>query len=119
VRCVILASFGFAVLALAGCGAAPGATVNMSKANDQYVFGPANVFINVDQAVTWANSSDAPHNVTSDSGTELASPDFNAGAMFSHTFAATGTFPYHCTIHTYMKGTVVVLAAGATPPPSS
>jgi len=55
--------------------------------------------------------------VTSDSGSELASATLNAGKTFSHTFAATGTFSYHCTIHTYMVAKVVVLGAGVTAPP--
>ena len=44
------------------------------------------------------------------------SPTLSAGGTFSHTFSTIGTFAYHCTIHTYMKGIVVVLAAGATLP---
>jgi plastocyanin len=31
-----------------------------------------------------------------------------SGATFSFTFAKAGTFAYHCTIHPFMKGTVVV-----------
>jgi plastocyanin len=30
------------------------------------------------------------------------------GATFSFTFNNPGTFPYHCTIHTYMTGKVIV-----------
>jgi hypothetical protein len=56
--------------------------------------------------------------VTSDSGTELGSATLNAGKTFSHTFAATGTLPYHCKIHAYMVGKIVVLAAGVTAPPT-
>ena len=90
----------------------------MAQSINGYVFRPTNLFLSVGQVVTWTNSSDAPHNVTSDSATELASPDLNGGATFSHSFSSAGTFPYHCTIHTEMKGTVVVLAGGATPPAS-
>jgi len=56
--------------------------------------------------------------VTSDSGTELGSATLTAGKTFSHTFTTTGTFQYHCTIHTYMVAKVVVLAAGVTAPPT-
>jgi hypothetical protein len=42
----------------------------------------------------------------------------DAGKTFSHTFAATGTFSYHCSIHTYMVAKVVVLGAGVTAPPT-
>ncbi len=116
VRLVALALSGVAALALAGSVLAANASVRITESNNRYSFGPAKVFVNVGQSVTWTNGSDAPHTVTSNSGTELASSTLNAGATFSHTFSTTGSFPYHCSVHLYMKGTVVVLAAGVTPP---
>jgi plastocyanin len=115
-RLVALTLSGFVTLVLAGSVLAATSSVRISEANNRYLFGPAKVFVNVGQKVTWTNRSDAPHTVTSNSGTELASSNLNAGATFRHAFSATGTFAYHCSIHTYMKGTVVVLAAGATLP---
>jgi plastocyanin len=117
VRVVALTVSGFVALLLAGSVQA-NSSVRISESNNRYLFGPAKVFVTEGQKVTWANGSDAPHTVTSDSGTELASPNIGAGVSFSHTFAATGTFAYHCSIHTYMKGTVVVLAAGTSLPPT-
>ena len=32
---------------------------------------------------------------------------------FSHTFAAPGEYPYICTIHPYMVGTIIVKPAGS------
>ncbi len=118
VRLVALALSGVAALVLAGSVLGANASVRITESNNRYSFGPAKVFVNVGQAVTWTNGSDAPHTVTSDSGSELASPNINAGRTFSHTFNSTGTFAYHCTIHTYMRASVVVLAAGVTPPAS-
>lgn len=43
---------------------------------------------------------------------ELNSPTLQQGGSFAHTFAAAGTFPYHCTIHSGMAGSVTVAAAG-------
>jgi plastocyanin len=117
VRLVVLTLSSFVALVLAGSVLA-NSSVRISESNNRYLFGPAKVFITVGQKVTWANGSDAPHTVTSNSGTELASPSIAAGVSFSHTFAATGTYAYHCSIHTYMKGTVVVLAAGTSLPPT-
>ena len=106
-----------ALLTLIGSvGAASTAHVSIGEAANRYHFSPTTTFVNVGGTVTGTNGSDAAHTVTSDSGSELASPTLNAGKSFSHTFAATGTFTYHCTIHTYMTGKVVVLAAGAALP---
>ena len=45
--------------------------------------------------------------VASRNTTSLASSTIGAGQTFSHTFASTGTFSYHCTIHTYMIGKII------------
>jgi plastocyanin len=42
---------------------------------------------------------------------ELNSGDFGPGGTYAHTFAAAGTFPYHCIHHSPMTGSVVVSAA--------
>jgi plastocyanin len=119
VRVAALILAGFGVLVLAGSVLAANASVSITEASGRYRFGPATVYTNVGQTVTWTNNSDAPHTVTSNSGTELASSNINAGGTFSHSFGTVGTFAYHCTIHTYMRASVIVLAAGVTPPPSS
>jgi YVTN family beta-propeller protein len=59
------------------------------------------------QTVTWTNGDSVPHTVTSadrlwDSG-RLA-----GGSSYSVTFDQPGTFAYACTIHPFMRGTVVV-----------
>lgn len=119
---MILASAAGALLVLVAAasmvaGSATG-VVKIVEQSDKYMFTPATLSIHVGDSVTWSNGTDAPHTVTSDSGTELASSTIAAGASFSHSFLSTGTFAYHCTIHTYMTGKVVVLAAGASLPPT-
>jgi plastocyanin len=98
--------------------AASGAAVKIGEANERYFFAPATAYVNVGGTVTWRNGTDALHTVTSDTGSELDSPTIAAAKTFTHTFAATGTFRYHCTIHPYAVGRVVVLAAGVSPPPT-
>ncbi|HEX4936852.1 MAG TPA: hypothetical protein VFV33_26905 [Gemmatimonadaceae bacterium] len=44
---------------------------------------------------------------------ELNSGTLAAGVGFQHTFASAGSFPYHCTIHPSMTGTVTVAGGGA------
>jgi plastocyanin len=106
----------FGLLMVAGPVLAANGSVSIKEADERYSYSPKTVYVNVGESVTWTNDSDAPHTVTSDSGDELASENLAEDDTFDHTFSATGTFAYHCTIHDYMKGSVVVLAAGVTPP---
>ena len=104
------------LLAIVGPVSAANRGVKMGEANERYFFAPATQYANVGDTVAWTNGTDVSHTVTSDSGSELASDSIGAGATLDHTFAAEGTFTYHCTIHPYMTGTIVVLAAGAALP---
>ncbi|MEP6639846.1 MAG: plastocyanin/azurin family copper-binding protein [Chloroflexota bacterium] len=104
------------VLLVAGVVFASAGNVKMVEANNRYAFSPRTQFVNVGGSVTWTNTSDAPHTVTSDSAGVITSPTIKAGKTFSMTFNSTGSIPYHCTIHSYMHGTIRVLAAGATLP---
>jgi plastocyanin len=70
-------------------------------------FNPGEVTVAVGDTVTWMNTDTVSHTSTSnaagwDSGT------IAPGRQFSFTFGTAGTFPYHCTIHPGMVGTVVV-----------
>jgi len=46
------------------------------------------------------------HTVTFDAGPDCGR--LSQGATVSRTFSDAGSFAYHCTIHSFMKGTVVV-----------
>ncbi len=52
----------------------------------------------------------------SGTGIELNSGFLSPLATFQHTFMTAGSYPYHCEIHTVMRGTVIVDIAG---PPSA
>jgi plastocyanin len=76
-----------------------------------FVFRPDSLAVPAGATVTWLNCEtppQEPHTTTSDTTGVWASPDLAPGARFSHTFAATGTFPYHCTPHPFMLGKIVV-----------
>lgn len=57
--------------------------------------------------VRWTNNGSASHTTTSD-GAVWNSGTLSPGQSFSFQFNSTGTFPYHCAIHTSMHGTIVV-----------
>jgi plastocyanin len=72
-----------------------------------FAFDPASITVKAGDTVTWTNQDSATHTVAADNG-EFKSGDLGNGATFSFTFAKAGTYPYHCSIHPNMKGTVVV-----------
>lgn len=86
-----------------GGGGSAGASVTIKD----FKFDPATLTAKVGQEVTWTNSDSAAHTVTVDTG-GVDSGSLSPGATFKHTFDAAGTFPYHCAIHSSMKGTVTV-----------
>lgn len=72
-----------------------------------FAFLPHLIKIAPGETVTWTNRSDANHTVTSNEGL-FESGVLAPGATFSHTFTNTGVFPYHCSIHSSMRGQIVV-----------
>jgi plastocyanin len=72
-----------------------------------YAFNPSTITITVNTTVTWTNFDGIDHTVTSDTGL-FDSGNIGSNKTFSYKFTTTGTFPYHCSIHTYMTGKVIV-----------
>jgi plastocyanin len=108
---------GILLLALSVAGALADSGVSIKEVNNKYRFTPATITVAAGDTVTWTNDSDAAHTVSADNGS-FDHPKFTQGQTVSQKFATPGTFKYHCNIHSYMHGTVVVLAAGLTPPPT-
>ena len=72
-----------------------------------YAYRPATVRVKVGCTVTSTNPDQVAHTATADGGsfdTKLISQ----GKSASVTFDKAGTYPYHCTPHPNMKGTVIV-----------
>ncbi|HYC11153.1 MAG TPA: cupredoxin domain-containing protein [Nitrososphaerales archaeon] len=67
------------------------------------------VVIGVNNTVSWVNEDTAPHTVTA-ADNSFNSGNLVPGATFTHTFTTPGTYPYSCSYHSWMKGTVVVEA---------
>jgi plastocyanin len=86
-----------------GPAGAPGAAVKIAG----FAFGPASVTVAAGQTVTWTNADRVPHTVTADGGAWNSGP-LAPGASFSFTPTRPGTYAYHCSIHPFMRGTVVV-----------
>lgn len=73
-------------------------------------FNPTAVQVRVGQRVRWTNQDSSPHNVTYVSGPKFTSsqPVLNPKAMFSIRLTQPGTTHYYCSIHPWMKATIVV-----------
>ncbi len=87
---------------------AANATAN-SVAIKDFAFAPAATTVKKGTTVTWTNSDQDAHTVTSTgSGGPLRSPTLQTGQSYSYTFTTPGTFEYLCTIHPFMTATVTV-----------
>jgi len=82
--------------------------------NTDNCFIPSTVVITVGGTVTWENTDNAAHTVTSGSPADGPDGVFDSslimagGASFSHTFDDVGTYDYFCMVHPWMAGSVVV-----------
>ena len=61
----------------------------------------------VGTTVTWINHDDDPHTVTS-TDNAFRSPGLDTDETWAFTFTRPGTYPYYCTLHPLMTGTVIV-----------
>ena len=70
-------------------------------------YAPNPIAIAVGGTVTWTNNDSTTHTSVANGGA------WNSGAIapggtFAMTFVSAGSFPYHCSIHPGMAGTVTV-----------
>jgi plastocyanin len=99
---------------VAPTGAAVSAQMVEGPDTLQWGYSPQAASLSAGQSLAWTNQGAAPHTATEDSGswdTGVLLP----GATAAVNFAAPGTYAYHCTLHPWMKGSVVVTADDAAP----
>jgi plastocyanin len=93
--------------------ASPGSSANAPQPTsaevkvDNFSFGPATLTVAVGTTVTWTNRDDIPHTVVS-TDKVFKSKVLDTDEKFSFTFDKAGTYPYFCSIHPKMTGSVVV-----------
>lgn len=112
---VALACFGLALVAVWNVaadarGAEPRAVAGASRTAGveivSFAFKPATVRIAKGSSVRFSNASDVRHTATR-AGSFDTGP-IKPGRSVAVRFGRKGSFPYHCTIHPFMKGKVVV-----------
>ncbi|WP_194892415.1 cupredoxin domain-containing protein [Catenulispora pinisilvae] len=75
---------------------------------DNFAFSPANLTVHPGQAVTVVNHDSVTHTLTAAGGT-FDTGDINPGKSATFTAPATaGNYPYVCSIHASMHGTLTV-----------
>lgn len=76
-----------------------------------FAFDPPALTVKAGTMVTWTNRDSAPHAIVSGTGSSetFSSDTLPTGRVYSYTFTRPGTYPYHCSIHPSMTGTIVVV----------
>jgi plastocyanin len=83
-----------------GTAAQVDATVSGNK------WGP--VSAKVGDVITWTNADAVPHKVALDDGSCTMANNITGDAQQSLVFDQAGSFPFHCTVHPSMKGTITI-----------
>jgi len=111
-----------ALIALAACspGAEPsGSTAAAATCSEStaagavavtiinFAFQPVDISAKPNEVIGFTNTGSAPHTATLDEG-DCKTPTLNGGDSGGLTFSAAGTYPFHCSIHPAMKGTIVI-----------
>jgi plastocyanin len=89
----------------------PGDTADLAGAVPveirDFTFVPADATVPAGSAVRWTNADGLAHTVVADDGT-FASSNIEEGETYAFTFTDPGTYPYFCSIHESMRGTITV-----------
>jgi plastocyanin len=93
-------------------GAAPSAEASSGTSSaitiSNFKFSPGTLRVQHGARIKVANDDSAPHTVTADEGNSFDSGTVDSGASTTIRAPAAGTYSYHCTIHPFMKGKLVV-----------
>jgi plastocyanin len=74
---------------------------------DNFTFTPNHLTVAVGTAVRWVNHDDIPHTVVSTTGV-FKSKALDSDESFAFTFTKAGSYPYFCSLHPKMTGTIIV-----------
>ena len=108
-------------LLLAGCGggSSPSASAKPSTSSSQtrggsaveisnFKFLPASITVKQGAGVTVTNQDSTAHTATSDNGKSFDTGTLDPGASHAISVSKPGTYAYHCSIHPFMHGTLVI-----------
>ena len=123
IRSTLSAALIASALLLAACGSSGGSSGSSSSDKTTttkvaatktdkvsikgFAFSPATISVKAGSTITVTNNDSTAHTFTADNGS-FDTGKISPGKSATVTVADAGTFGYRCTIHTSMKGTVVV-----------
>jgi amicyanin len=109
---ILGAAFGAATAPLVAAIILPAGAQNAPAAVsiDNFTFNPQQLTVKAGTTVTWSNQDDIPHAVAA-VNKQFKSKALDTGDAYSFTFTTPGTYPYFCSLHPHMTGTIVVEAA--------
>ena len=98
--------------AMPASGAAPASAAVLTDAVtiQTFAFTPAAISVKAGTTVVWTNKDDEAHTVFFAFDHSISPVLVNGHNVYSKTFTTPGSYSYHCTIHPFMVGTVVVSA---------
>lgn len=79
-------------------------------------FNPEQITVRAGDSVTWVNRDSDRHRI---SGDGFESKELANGQTYTTEFPEPAHLAYHCTIHTYMEGRIVVLNPDGSVPPTT
>ena len=100
---VCLFAVGGTLQSAAADNASSSAEVNI----DNFSFSPQTLTVKAGTTITWTNRDDIPHTVVANDGS-FKSKVLDTNDKFSFTATKPGTYPYFCSIHPKMTGTLIV-----------
>jgi plastocyanin len=90
----------------APCADSTGTTVVATSVADNTWTQPLSA--KVGDVITWTNGDTVPHRVALDDGSCSMSANIPGGGSKSLVFTKAGTYPFHCAVHSSMKGTITI-----------
>ena len=96
-----------------GGHAGPGAHVQVGFSD----YDPPQLSVLAGETVTWTNDSSRAHTVTADDDSFDSGRVFT-GSTYAHRFDSVGVYPYHCTLHPFIRGQIDVRDLILSPPPA-
>lgn len=110
-------TFVLSLVSLLSCSSNNEAGNSMITSNDfaihkvdisNFAFSPQTLSIQIGDKVVWTNTANDFHRVVWDNGTFSSSEDLDIFQTYEVLLTTSGTFPYHCGIHSSMTGSITV-----------